>query len=552
MIKQFNRTTGQEWVIHIKRTLDEGIDDEDVGVPVCIFSVSKAIVSAKQEAYIPQLVAIGPYHHRRVELFEMERYKLIEAERVQKKYQNIRFSDIVEHLEENDATVRACYHAYLDFDREELAWTFAIDASFLLGYLRTFTIRSEEPSRNRSSSSLADMVNQLAKKKTIRQAILGDMLMLENQIPLFVLREVNRYFQYENPDEALAMMLMKFCKHASPIKIVDGQQRVGEECLQKNHLLDLIYCTVAPKSEDIEREIEESKERNEEHEENGCFKKTWKSIWSFLCFIIVVPLRFLIRILKSKAVKAAVTLPWQLIKSVCRLKPTSEITNLVSTAETVAAEIESVSGLDDASILIEELSIPSATKLFGIGVKFIPTKGGLKTISFDKPSGAFYLPVVNLDDDSEVLLRNLVAYEASLSPECTVFTRYVELMSGILDTKEDVKILRDSGIVLNRLKSDEEAANLWHGITKFMKLTKVPILDNAIEEANSYYSNNWKVRMSTSFKKYVYSSWPILTFLAANLLILLSALEAFCSVYGCSKWEANHAADNLAKLWRTS
>jgi hypothetical protein len=198
-----------------------------------------------------------------------------------------------------------------------------------------------------------------------------------------------------------------------------------------------------------------------------------------------------------------------------------------------------VSALNDASLLIEELSIPSATKLFGIGVKFIPTKGGLKTISFDKPRGAFYLPVVNLDDDSEVLLRNLVAYEASLAPECTVLARYVELMSGILDTKEDVKILRDSGIVLNRLKSDEEAANLWHGITKFMKLTKVPILDNAIEEANSYYSNNWKVRMSTSFKKYVYSSWPVLTFLAANLLILLSALEAFCSVYGCSKWSAS-------------
>ncbi|KAG6783403.1 hypothetical protein POTOM_012850 [Populus tomentosa] len=129
MIKQFNRSTGCEWVIHIKRTLDEGIEDEDV--PDCIFIVPKAIVSTSQEAYIPQLVAIGPYHHRRVELFEMERYKLVEAERVQKKYQNIRFGDIVEHLEENDATVRACYHAYLDFDREELAWTFAIDASFL-------------------------------------------------------------------------------------------------------------------------------------------------------------------------------------------------------------------------------------------------------------------------------------------------------------------------------------------------------------------------------------------------------------------------------------
>jgi len=147
--------------------------------------------------------------------------------------------------------------------------------------------------------------------------------------------------------------------------------------------------------------------------------------------------------------------------------------------------------------------------------------------------------VVNLDDNSEVLLRNLLAYEDCLAPECTVFTRYVELMSGILDTKEDVKILRDSGIVLNRLKSDEEAANLWLVITKFMNITEVPILDKAIEDANAYYSNNWRVRISTSFKKYVYSSWPILTFLAADLLILLSALEAFCSVYDCSKWLAS-------------
>uniref|UniRef100_A0A6N2M318 Uncharacterized protein n=1 Tax=Salix viminalis TaxID=40686 RepID=A0A6N2M318_SALVM len=124
----------------------------------------------------------------------MERYKLIEAERVQKKYHNIRFSEIVEHFEENDASIRACYHAYLDFDREELAWTFVIDASFLLGCLRTFIDINEEPSRNRSSSSLADMVNHFTKKKVIHHAILGDMVMLENQIPLFVLREVNTYF----------------------------------------------------------------------------------------------------------------------------------------------------------------------------------------------------------------------------------------------------------------------------------------------------------------------------------------------------------------------
>ncbi|CAK7339308.1 unnamed protein product [Dovyalis caffra] len=534
MIKQFNRGAGHEWVIHIKRTLDEGIDDEDLGIPACIFSVPKALVSTKQEAYIPQLVAIGPYHHRRVELFEMERKKLVFAERIQKKFHNITFSDIVGHLEENVSRIRACYHAYLDFDREELAWTFAIDASFLLVCLQAYKIKHEDPSTSLSASSLAQLVD-LSKKKTIHHVILRDVVMSENQIPLFVLREVNRLFQYENPDEVLASMLMKFCTHLSPIKIMDSQQQLIEECLQKNHLLDLLYCMVAPKLEEESSEIDESKEGKENLEEIGCFKKAWKFIWSFLCFIVIVPIRFLVRIRKSKAVKVAVTLPWQVIKQLCHLNTKSEITNLVSTARTVAAEIESVSGLNNASLLIEEFSIPSAEKLSGIGVIFIPTIGGLKTIRFDKPSGAFYLPVVDLDDNSEVLLRNLVAYEACLAPECTVFARYIRLMSGILDTKEDVKILRDSGIVLNRLKSDEEAANLWHGIDKFVNLTKVPIIDKAIEDANTYYSKNWKVRLAKCFNKYVYGSRPILTFLAANILILLSAFEAFCSVYNCSK-----------------
>ncbi|XP_034922135.1 putative UPF0481 protein At3g02645 [Populus alba] len=340
MIKQFNRSTGCEWVIHIKRTLDEGIEDEDEDVPDCIFIVPKAIVSTNQEAYIPQLVAIGPYHHRRVELFEMERYKLVEAERAQ-----------------------------------------------------NFISRTEEPSRNRSSSSLADMVNHFSKKKTIHNGILRDMVMLENQIPPFVLREVNTYFQYENPDEALARMLIK---------------------------------------DVIEREIEDSNEGKENQEETGCFKKAWKSIWGFLCFIIVVPIRFLnYTNTQIKSCQGCSNHTMATHQESRLLKPKSEITTVVSTAETVAAEIESESGLNGASLLIEQLLIPSATKLSGVGVKFIPTKGGLKTIS----------------------------YEDCLEPECSVFTRYVELTSGIPDTKEDVRILRDSGIVLNRLKSDEEAAN---------------------------------------------------------------------------------------------
>ncbi|CAK9310373.1 unnamed protein product [Citrullus colocynthis] len=80
----------------------------------------------------------------------------------------------------------------------------------------------------------------------------------------------------------------------------------------------------------------------------------------------------------------------------------------------------------------------------------------------------FYLPTISLDVNSEVVLRNLVAYEAS-KPSGP--------LNGIIDSEEDVKLLKEKGIILNHLNSDAEVAKLWNGMSKSIKLTKVPFLD---------------------------------------------------------------------------
>jgi hypothetical protein len=128
---------GQEWVIQISRALEEGLQDiDEEGFTVSIFSVPKTLISLKPEAYTPQLIALGPYHHQRPELFEMEHYKLTSAKRVQKNLQQIKFCHLVNHIAQSDSIVRACYHRFLEFDQETLAWILAIDASFLLEYLQ--------------------------------------------------------------------------------------------------------------------------------------------------------------------------------------------------------------------------------------------------------------------------------------------------------------------------------------------------------------------------------------------------------------------------------
>ncbi|KAL4369078.1 hypothetical protein GQ457_05G035620 [Hibiscus cannabinus] len=96
------------------------------------------------------------------------------------------------------------------------------------------------------------------------------------------------------------------------------------------------------------------------------------------------------------------------------------------------------------------------------------------------------------------------------------FTRYTELMNGIINTEEDVRLLRDKGIVRNSLKSDKEAVGLWNGMSKSIRLTKVRLLDKLIEDVNKYYNSRWKVKLKNVLKHYVYGSWRFLTLLATK------------------------------------
>ncbi|GLJ35907.1 hypothetical protein SUGI_0720430 [Cryptomeria japonica] len=80
-------------------------------------------------------------------------------------------------------------------------------------------------------------------------------------------------------------------------------------------------------------------------------------------------------------------------------------------------------------------------RLYSAGVKFVPTDGDLTTIRFDQASATLYLPKVRLDTNTEVIIRNLAAFEASAVPGTLFFIRYTDFMNGIIDTDEDVRLL---------------------------------------------------------------------------------------------------------------
>ena len=533
----------KQWIAEVRQMVEQEPEDTSV-VPVSIFNVPKGLMACDQDSYIPREVGIGPYHNQRQEVYGMQRYKIAAARRIQHLLPSRhKFDDLVDQLKKQEPRIRDCYHKYIEFSDEMLAWMMVIDASFLLEFLQVYVNREGKLS-SRISSSISH-VGDYAGKKSAHNAILRDIVMLENQIPLLVLRKILEY-QFSSLEEAEARMLtmlVGFCKELYPFKMMEKDLpkiRVSELA----HLLDFLYEMITPKKErerqeDIIEAMEESSQAAEATKEqerkeasfgdSNSVKNLLKTIWMMVSKLNVSLRPFLKNILSSRPVQVILKLPWNIISNIPGLRFLKTVEPLCSSQDKEGDEQED----DDKPPLVEEITIPSVTELSNCGVRFVRTNGNLSTIHFDVTKVIFYLPTISLDVNSETVMRNLVAYEASKASGPLVFTRYAELMNGIIDTEEDVKLLRERGIILNRLKSDEEVANLWNGMSKSIRLTKVPFLDKVIEDVNKYYNGKWNVKVGNYIKLYVFGSWQILTFLAAVLMLLLMGLQAFCSVYTC-------------------
>ncbi|PSS21016.1 UPF0481 protein [Actinidia chinensis var. chinensis] len=513
----FESSTGEErWITQISKILEKEVR-VDIDQPVSIFRVPATLSVYKPEAYVPQLIGLGPYHHFQPELYEMERCKLVAASRLRKQFNSLEFKYLVAKLNLVEQCVRACYHKYLDIEGDTLAWIMAIDGLFLLDFFSTST----------TTAYLVDSTG----RKLAHGSIVGDIMMLENQIPIFVMSEILS-IQFSLPDvvnKMLPTMLMSFCNAISPLKLED--LALSQVCAH-SHVLDLLYHLIAPESVGLNEayslfgKMEDESFNKTTSADSSKFNQVFSKLWGLLSNLNV---GFLSKI--TRPVKNILTVSGTMVSSV-----RGGVSIFTSGNKEAIKPENGDSSQEKKTLIVEEIMIPSVSQLASIGVEFCPTGDGkIRSITFDQSCGRLYLPIITLNVNSEVIMRNLVAYEASIVSEALVFTRYTELMNGIIDTVEDAKLMREKKIIVNSLRSDADVVQLFNGMSKAVRLTNVPFLDKTIQDVNKYYNNTWQVRFCRRLRNIVFGSWQILTVLAIVLLVLLMGLESFCSVYSCPK-----------------
>ncbi|XP_057794945.1 putative UPF0481 protein At3g02645 [Salvia miltiorrhiza] len=539
------------WVAKIRKTLDEELEEE-IEIAVTIFGVPKALMICDPASYTPQEVAIGPYHHLRLELYDMERYKVAAAKRIQRELQNVKLQTLADHLMKHDLRIRACYHRPVNFGPEALAWMMAVDVCFIFEFIRFCGIKQGKI-LGKIPSGLSHIIDSSG-NKTAHNSILKDIFMLENQIPLFVMRMLLdlQFSSKETADNTLHSMMTALSNDLSPFK---PAEKVDTAVVRDHaHLLDFLYHFIVPKT-DLSfppHEIEDGEFGGGKEEKEGMtaaeafaepthLRKLANIVWAMVSKLVRGPIALMKRVMFSKPMKVLVKLPWTILSKIPILKMLKEpIENVLQTLHNAKKEDggDEESGSkqsDDKPPLLEEIAIPSVTQLAEAGVQFVATEEGISSINFDEKTLTFHIPAINLDVNSEVVLRNLVAYEACSASGPLVLARYTELMNGIIDTEVDARFLCGKGIIVNHLKSEKEVAEMWNGMNRSVRLTKVPSLDKVIADVNKFYSQRWKIKMAKFMKEYVFGSWKILTFLAAIAMLFLLFMQAFCQVYSCSR-----------------
>ncbi|XP_062083169.1 UPF0481 protein At3g47200-like [Humulus lupulus] len=207
----------------------------------CIYRVPKRLRCVNDKAYTPQVVSIGPLHHGAEGLKSMEEHKMrflrdyIKRTEVDLEY----YVSIVKNQEEK---LRSCYAEHIGFSSDEFVKIILVDAVFIIELILKHDPRACETNEP----------NYVMESPWMVDDIMPDLLLLENQLPLFILEDLYypKTVTYDGMTlsfASLSKLLFTNLLDPEPSKTNFFNPDSNKENSLLNHLIDLLINSAVPK-----------------------------------------------------------------------------------------------------------------------------------------------------------------------------------------------------------------------------------------------------------------------------------------------------------------
>lgn len=476
------------WVVELEKMLADGEPSHSVESArwreQSIYRVPKLIKDMNSKAYQPQLVSLGPFHHGNSNLLPMEEHKRRAlVHRVKRSGKPLQ--DFIAAVEEVADKLEAAYGKDLDDrwrgeNRHRFVEMMVTDGCFLLEIL--MDLRDYEP---------RDPFFGTNGRFCYFPYVWYDMFVMENQLPLLLLDRLVAVGSDSDSDiplvgERINRLVLKYI--GRPFQDVE----INHLPL-KLHPLDLYYtCLVDGANQDPGSPLDSKSKQGRSQNccrprvgpSNLCITSVFHGIFYYL------PVRFF---------------GW--VSSYC-----SRGSRPSSTPE------------------FRYVIMPSAVKIHESGIEFKKSDtNSLKDIHFEH--GVLSMPVVVVDDSTEYLFLNLMAFERLHVAVGTLVMDYVIFMDNIIDSVEDVALLRSKEVLESFLGSNEEVATLFNGtLTRGTMVGDSTKLHKLQCDVMAYCKKPWNNRRADLIQKYFRNPWAFISLVAAAILLAATLLQTVFTV----------------------
>lgn len=185
----------------------------------------------------------------------------------------------------------------------------------------------------------------------------------------------------------------------------------------------------------------------------------------------------------------------------------------------------------------------SAVELDRAGVNFKPhcdqDRQWAMSIELEQPScfswpwawgkPTLRMPIVCIHEYTELILRNLMAYEQFCPEVRNYITSYAVAMDMLINTPEDVGMFIESKVLVNCNGSNEETAKMINIIAKESSFRGF-YYANQWKELNRYYDGYWPKNIAWLRRTYFSSPWNMIALLAGILLFLLTVVQTYFTI----------------------
>uniref|UniRef100_A0A6M2F8E1 Uncharacterized protein n=1 Tax=Populus davidiana TaxID=266767 RepID=A0A6M2F8E1_9ROSI len=193
---------------------------------VCIFKVPYILRRHREEAYTPNAFSIGPWHRNHPLMKYTEKVKLKYLKGLlRRRSASITLNELIKFTGGIENEARSCYAGPIDVGVEDFVRMLVIDGCFLIELFR----KDHENQLREDDDPIFNMSCML-------QYLYHDLILVENQIPWFVLEHLFRMTAEPGNATTLAQLALQFFRNIfsfHPPSIVPPYQ--GQK-----HLLDLL------------------------------------------------------------------------------------------------------------------------------------------------------------------------------------------------------------------------------------------------------------------------------------------------------------------------